>query len=259
MRPGSHYTHRRSTHDKVPEYPQGESFPQTRHSVLTSAKSDDPATRSRAIETIAATYWKPLYKYVRLKWNLSPEDAADFTQEFFAGLLERELLDSYDASKGRLRTFLRTCADRLFMKQTRDAMRQKRAGAYTHLTLDFGEAEQELAGSIASGSPEEYFDREWVRSLFAVGLENLRARCVAANKTVHFELFERYDLTEEDPRPSYAELAGEVGLAMTDVTNYLSFARREFQRCVLDQLREMTATEEEFRREAQALLGVDVR
>jgi hypothetical protein len=44
---------------------------------------------------------------------------------------------------------------------------------------------------------------------------------------------------------------------VTDVTNYLAFARREFRRCVLDQLRAMTGSEEEFNREAHALLGVE--
>ena len=85
----------------------------TRHSLVLAAQSNDPATRSRAIEAIAAAYWRPVYKYVRMKWNIAPEDAADFTQEFFARLLEKEFLDSYESSKGRLRTFLRTCADRL--------------------------------------------------------------------------------------------------------------------------------------------------
>ena len=74
---------------------------------------------------------------------------------------------------------------------------------------------------------------------------------------VHLQLFERYDLENSDPKPSYADLAKEFGLPPTDVTNYLAFARREFRRCVLDQLREMTASEEEFRREARVLLGVD--
>ena len=45
-------------------------------------------------------------------------------------------------------------------------------------------------------------------------------------------------------------------IAPTDVTNYLAFARREFRRIALDSLREMTASEDEFRREARALLGV---
>jgi len=35
-------------------------------------------------------------------------------------------------------------------------------------------------------------------------------------------------------------------LAVTDVTNYLAFARREFRRCVLNQLREMTVVKRSF-------------
>jgi hypothetical protein len=41
-------------------------------------------------------------------------------------LLEKGSLDSYDSGKGRLRTFLRTCADRLFMNQARDSKRLNR-------------------------------------------------------------------------------------------------------------------------------------
>ena len=41
------------------------------------------------------------------------------------------------------------------------------------------------------------------------------------------------------------------------MTNYLALARREFRRIVLEKLRELTATDDEFRREARALLGVD--
>ena len=74
----------------------------------------------------------------------------------------------------------------------------------------------------------------------------------------HFELFELYDLQDAEGKPSYSQLASKFGLATTDVTNYLAFARREFRRCVLDQLREMTASNEEYRREARILLGVDI-
>jgi len=44
---------------------------------------------------------------------------------------------------------------------------------------------------------------------------------------------------------------------VTDVTNYLSFARREFRRIALAKLREMTTSDEEYRREARALLGIE--
>jgi DNA-directed RNA polymerase specialized sigma24 family protein len=191
-----------------------------------------------------------------MKWNIAPEEAADFTQEFFTRLLEKEFLDSYESSKGRLRTFLRTCADRLFMNQARDSNRLKRGAGAANLSPDFLEAEQELATGLRSGSPEDSFDTEWVHSIFALGLARLQASCESGGKLTHFELFKRYDLEEADPKLSYAQLATEFGLAATDVTNYLAFARREFRRCVLDQLREMTTSEDEFRREAQVLLGV---
>lgn len=200
-----------------------------------------------------------MYKYVRMKWNVPADDAADFTQDLFIRLLEKEFLDSYDPSKGRLRTFLRTCADRLYMNQNRDSKRLKRGAGIVHLSLEFHEAERELAAASPCESPEDCFDKEWVRSLFVLGLHRLRASCASRGKTVYFELFERYDLRDADPKPSYAQLAQEFGLSATDVTNYLASARREFRRCVLDQLREMTASEDEFRREARVLLGVEVR
>jgi DNA-directed RNA polymerase specialized sigma24 family protein len=238
-------------------------FPPTHYSLLIAARSDDPNTRSRAIETIIAAYWKPIYKYLRIKWNLAAEDAADFTQEFFTRLLEKEFLAAYDSRKGRLRTFLRTCADRLFMKLERDSKRLKRGAGSAHLSLDFSldfeEAERELGTARGFQSPEECFDKEWVRSLFALGVQRLQTCCQNEGKMLHFELFERCDLEECDPRPSYAQLADEFGLTIMEVTNYLAFARREFRRCVLDQLREMTASEEEFRLEARALLGADIK
>jgi DNA-directed RNA polymerase specialized sigma24 family protein len=76
--------------------------------VIAAAQSADPQQRGRALDAITAAYWRPVYKYVRMRWRMEREDAEDFTQEFFARLLEKELLDSYDPVKGRLRTFLRT-------------------------------------------------------------------------------------------------------------------------------------------------------
>src|SRR5437588_5345911 len=66
-----------------------DAFPVTRHSVVLAMRSDDPRQRLRAAETIAAAYWKPIYKYVRLKWNLEREDAQDFTQEFLLRMIAK--------------------------------------------------------------------------------------------------------------------------------------------------------------------------
>ena len=236
---------------------QGDAFPLTRHSVVAAAQGRDPQERVRALDAIIGAYWRPVYKYVRMRWRVEREDAEDFTQDFFSRLLEKDFLASYDPAKGKLRTFLRTCIDRLFLNQVRDAHRQKRGNAAAHVTLDFEEAEHELGASAQTESPEDYFEKEWIRTLFTLAVERLRAHCQSAGKATQFTLFERYDLGDEETRPSYVDLAGEFNIALTDVTNYLAFARREFRRCALDQLREMTGSEEEFRREAQSVLGVD--
>ena len=65
--------------------------------------------------------------------------------------------------------------------------------------------------------------------------------------------------SDDEATPSYAELAAKYELPTTDVTNYLAWARREFRACVLQQLRETTATEEEFHREARAILGIETK
>ncbi len=73
------------------------------------------------------------------------------------------------------------------------------------------------------------------------------------------KLFEKYDLEEERANASYAQLAQELGMAVTDVTNALAWARRQFRQIALERLREMCLSEEEFRREARGMLGWEVR
>jgi RNA polymerase sigma factor (sigma-70 family) len=237
-------------------------FPLTRHSIIAAVQGGDPTEKSRALETLTEAYWKPIYKHLRLRWELNSNDAQDLTQEFFARLIEKDFLDSYSTSKGRLRTFLRTCADRLYLKQSRDAHRLKRGGGAPHVDLDFESAERELAHVALSGadSIEQHFEREWLRSLFALALERLRKRYTLEHKAVYFALFESYDLAEdEDLKPTYAQLAERFQVSASDVINYLAAARRDFRQCVLDQLRDMTASEEEFQNEARDLLGADIK
>src|SRR6266478_3973537 len=78
--------------------PGGDRFPPTRRSVIEAARSIDAEERERALEALCAAYWKPVYKYVRWRWNRSPEAAQDLTQGFFAELLERELLEKFDST-----------------------------------------------------------------------------------------------------------------------------------------------------------------
>src|SRR5689334_22411996 len=216
-------------------------FPITNHSAIVNARSDDRAIRERAFDTILKSYWKPVYKYVRLKWQASNEDAKDLTQGFFANAFEKNHFASYDAAKASFQTFLRTCLDRFVANDLNARQRLKRGGEMDHYQLDFAAAEDELAAhaSASTLNPEEYFHREWVRSMFTMAVEAFRERCVESGRMVHFQLFERYDLND-DSAVSYASLAEEFGLDVTTVNNYLAAARRDFRRLVLEKFRETT-------------------
>ena len=237
-------------------------FPVTRHSVVVLLGSSDPETRRRAFETVAATYWKPIYKYIRLRWNIPPGDAEDLTQEFFSQACERGFLERYDQSRARFRTFLRTCIDGTVINAGKAAARLKRGGGQPLLSLDFPGAETELSGltPAAAFDVDEFFRREFVRSLLELAVRRLEGELAAAGKSVHFDLFRRYDIeVSADPAEvTYGGLAREFGLPETQVTNFLALARRRFRHHVLEALAELTSSREEFSAEARDVLGITV-
>lgn len=236
-------------------------FPPTRTSVVEDLASVDPEARAAAYDALARSYWQPVYAYIRLRRRRSPEDAQDLTQEFFARVFAREYLARYDASKARFRTFVRTCLDGFLANDAQSAARLKRGGGFVIDSVDFTRFDADLAVHARSDDPdpERWFHREWIRALFADAVERLRAHAAARGHGVAFALFERYDIEPEGaaPRPTYAQLARDTGLAVTAVTNELAWARRAFREIALERLRVICASDAEFRAEARDLFGVE--
>lgn len=234
-------------------------FPTTHHSAILAARSDDAQERSRALEVIVGAYWKPVYKYIRIQWRKSNEDAKDLTQNFFTRILEKEILQNFDPSRAKFRTYLRTCLDGYLANEHKAAGRQKRGGDALILSLDYESAEGELKHTDIADpqNTEEYFEKEWVRSFFEYCLAELKKNLEARGKLVHFQLFERYHM-EDGEDLTYESLAKEFQLSPTNVTNYLAAVRREFRKIILERLRQLTVSDDEYSREARILLGIKV-
>ena len=234
-------------------------FPVTHSSLVRATCDADPAVRKQAKQTLISAYWKPVYKYIRIKWQVSNEDAKDLTQAFFMRAVEKGFFDRFDPTKARFRTFVRLCVDRFVTNEQRAAGRQKRGGQTELLPLNFEDADGELRRQApASGTDlDEFFHQEWVRGLFTLAVEDLQRQCAASGKNTHFALFERYDLQGPDKPEglTYSQLSEEFGLSVTQVTNYLSFARRQFHQLILDRLRATTGSEEEYQHEVRRLFG----
>ena len=233
-------------------------FPATRLSVVERTRSGDAETRRVALAAIIEAYWKPSYKYLRLKWSLDPDAAADLTQEFFTSTLEKEVIERYDPERARFRTYLRLCLDGLAANARKAEGRLKRGGGVTVVPLDFKTAEGEVRSHEPAVDPDvdELFYREWVRALLERSVGDLERYAASAGRPIMFEVFARYDLLEDtDTRPTYAEIARALNLTPATVTNHLAAMRREFRRIVLERLRELTSSDQEWESEAARLFG----
>ena len=235
-------------------------FPATRLSVVERTRSRDDETRRVAIGALIEAYWKPAYKYLRLKWSLDADAAAALTQEFFTAALEKEVVEKYDPARARFRTYLRLCLDGFASNARKAEHRLKRGGGVTIVPLDFENAEGELATHepAVDADVDELFYREWVRALLERSVADLKRHAEALGRPDMFEVFARYDLVDEaETRPTYMAIASALNLTTATVTNHLAAMRRQFRKIVLDRLRDLTSSEEEWEAEAARLLGRD--
>ena len=226
-------------------------FPETHVSEVVALSSNDSSARARAVALVVAAYRTPVIAVLRRQWSLEIEDAEDLAHDFFAHALEREWLARYDRTKGRFRTFLRRCLQDFASTQYESSRRLKRGGHLTAVSLD-------NAGNIAAAAEvDRIFDQEWARSVLTLSLDRLREECVAAGRQVSFDVFLAHDVDGADEPPRYADLAARFSVPVTQVANYLHWARNRFRGHALETLRALTTSDAEFREEARTLLGRD--
>jgi RNA polymerase sigma factor (sigma-70 family) len=214
-------------------------FPSTQVSLLEATAA---GLSSEAMDRVIALYWKPVYRFIRLKFHKNNEDAKDLTQGFFVAALQRDFFALFDPAKASFRTYLRMAVERFAANQYAAANRQKRGGEIQFEPVD----EQRTT----TESPEQAFEREWEHQLFSLALDDLRARCDNCGNQLQFRVFQDYDLAD-GKRPSYAELAVRHGIPETSVTNYLAWARRMLREFVTERLRGTTSGPRELRVEMQ--------
>jgi RNA polymerase sigma-70 factor (ECF subfamily) len=116
-------------------------FPTTQWSRVATAAGRDDGEAREALSMLCRAYWYPIYAFVRHR-GFSPEQARDRTQDFFAYILERDLIARADPARGRFRAFLRTvCARHLAGDRDRENA-AKRGGGRPRLAIDPLDAER---------------------------------------------------------------------------------------------------------------------
>jgi RNA polymerase sigma factor (sigma-70 family) len=200
-------------------------FPLTPRSILEDLRSESTERKARARARLAEQYWSPIYAYLRFRWRLEKERAAELTQDLFLRDLEKSTFSKFDPERSRFRTYLRTCADNLVRDEVRYHAAEKRGSAEAMVNLE--DAERELAALDGSLSPEDAFDQAWRGKVLAIARVRLEESLTRRGKALHAQIFTLFH--GDDPPPSYADVAARFEISVSDVTNWLHLARREWR------------------------------
>jgi RNA polymerase sigma factor (sigma-70 family) len=221
--------------------------------ILGAADRSTVEWRSR-LDLLVRRYWKPICWYIRRRWNCSPEDAADLTQEFFSQLTEDNFLIQASPERGRFRTFLKLKLRDLVLQELRRRKAEKRGGRIGVFSIDQAEAEEGFEVSAPGRTPEQEFDREWAHSQLSSAIEELKADLQSRSKAVVFEAF--WNCAVATPSLSYRQCGEKLGLGPQDVANHVFGARGELRKILLRQIRESVQTDEEAAQEFNYMLGL---
>jgi RNA polymerase sigma-70 factor (ECF subfamily) len=180
--------------------------------VLEAARADSPAT-PEAFGQLYRDYWYPLYAYLRRR-GFSAEDGEDLAQDFFAHVLRKNALEDLVPGLGKFRSFLLRSLDNFLANEWDKVRAQKRGGGSKPLSLDCLLFEGQFACEPAApGTPETLFELQWVLTLLARVMENLRAECESRGKGELFQALHSHMLNDAQAL-AYAAVAEQF--AMTE-------------------------------------------
>jgi RNA polymerase sigma-70 factor (ECF subfamily) len=161
-------------------------FVTTRWTLVLAARQPGLPQAQQALEDLCASYWYPLYAYLRHQGQ-SKEDAEDLVQSFFARFLGANYLAGVSSDKGKFRAFLLACLKHFLANEWDRAHSQKRGGQATVLSLDWRQADTQYCVDPADHlSPDKLYDRAWAVVLLGRVLGRLREEYAAAS---HLALF----------------------------------------------------------------------
>ena len=232
------------------------SFQTTRWSVVRRAVDADGAVAPEALAALCEAYWYPLYAYVR-RSGYGPHDAEDLTQAFFARLMERNILASADPGKGKLRTFLLTCAGHFLADERDRAMADKR-GAALLISFDAATAEERYSAEpVDDLSPDRLFQRRWALTILESSLELLATEFAEQGKSEVFEMLRPFLGFGPDPARRYEEIAAAMGTPVGTLKNQVFRLRKRWRELLFEQVA-MTLDDpspDEIKDELKELLG----
>ncbi len=230
-------------------------FCTTQWTVVLQAGAPGPQ-RDAAMEQFCRTYWYPLYAFVRRR-GTTAEDARDLVQDFFARTLANEWLTGVERRTTRFSTLLLTIFQRHLASEHRKATAEKRGGGRQLLSIDLAQAEQWFGAEPTTGeTPERIYERRWALAVLDAALDRLRAECITAGRSRHFDALSPF-LSRDPASGEYDAVAATLRLSSGAVAVAVHRLRGQFRALVREEvaagLNDATHIDEELQHLAAAL------
>jgi RNA polymerase sigma factor (sigma-70 family) len=241
-------------------FPSGNgAFATTHWSVVLLAGQEGKLAEAReAFAQVYLDYWYPLYAYIRRRGH-APPNAEDITQDYFLHLLEKKSLQGLEQAGGRFRSFLLHSLDNFLANEWDRRHAQKRGAGQSPLSLNVtdGEAKYALAAPDRD-TPESLFERQWVFTLLAKVLDQLRQECAATGKSGLFEDL-RLHLQGDRQGPPYAEIATRHGLSEGAVKVTVHRLRHRYGELLREEITRTVSRPDEVEEELRYLIALSAR
>jgi len=228
---------------------QGESrFTTTHWSMVLAGGNQSSPDYTRALSTLCQTYWYPLYVYLR-RWGCDREQAEDYTQGFFASLLERQGIGKADPKQGKFRSFLLASLKNFLADEWDRSQAQKRGGGKKVFSLGIEDGETRYRCEPADNlSPEKLFERYWALEVLKQAMTRLKAEYIAAGKQQLFDYLKTYLAAEQDSIP-YRDAAAKLDMTEGAVRVAVHRLRQRYGELVREEIAQTVTTPEQIEEE----------
>jgi len=229
----------------------------TTHWTLIENVKEHPDKDRALIGLLLERYWKPVYCYLRQK-GYSNEQAKDLTLGFFHEIvLNLNLIQRADQSKGRFRSFLLYALNQYIMNEKRRENAQKNIPKNKIVSLDVIEPPV-LPQSIIDSSPEDSYNYAWVSALLDQVLADAKLACFEQGLETHWNVFSEKvvePMLNNAKSPSLTDICHKYSIeSEKKASNMIVTIKRRFQIALRQYIRNTVESDSQMEDELKEIM-----
>src|SRR5262245_48159509 len=200
-------------------------------------------------------YWRPIYSFLR-RQGISPTEAEDLTQGFFASLLEHRNLNAVRKEQGRLRSYLLGALKYFLGEERRRAMAIKRGKGQPLIPLEELRANERFETEPADPvTAEMIYERRWASTVLERVLNLLQDEYQSAGNAALFDSLKQL-LPGEPDAPPQKDIAAQLGMTENAVRQAFYRFRQRYQSLLREEIAYTVANPGDIEDELRHLIAV---